>query len=67
MKNYNFAFNFAWVCNWVSDIKERTWIKGTENKLLRRIFGPKGDEVIGCWRKLHKAELHNFYSSSNKI
>jgi hypothetical protein len=30
-----------------------------ENRVLRRIFGPKGDEVIGGWRKLHNGELHN--------
>jgi hypothetical protein len=29
---------------------------------LRRIFGPKRDEVTGDWRKLHNEELHNFYS-----
>jgi hypothetical protein len=29
---------------------------------LRRIFGPKRDEVTGGWRKLHNEELHNFYS-----
>jgi hypothetical protein len=33
-----------------------------ENRVLRRIFGPKRDEVIG-WRKLHNEELHNLYSS----
>jgi hypothetical protein len=32
-----------------------------ENKVLRRIFGPKRDEVIGDWRKLHKEELRNLY------
>jgi hypothetical protein len=31
--------------------------------LLRRIFGPKRDEVIGGWRKLHYEELHNLYFS----
>jgi hypothetical protein len=31
------------------------------NKVLRRIFGPKRDEVTGEWRKLHNEELHNFY------
>jgi hypothetical protein len=35
------------------------------SRVLRRIFGRKGDEVIGCWRKLHNEELHNFYSSPN--
>jgi hypothetical protein len=34
-----------------------------ENKVLRRIFGPKRDEVTGEWRKLHSEELHNLYSS----
>jgi hypothetical protein len=37
-----------------------------ENRVLR-IFGPKRDEVTGDWRKLHKEELHNFYSSPNII
>jgi hypothetical protein len=36
-----------------------------ENSLLRRIFGPKRDEVTGDWRKLHIKELHNLYSSPN--
>jgi hypothetical protein len=30
-----------------------------ENRVLRRIFGPKRDEVTGEWRKLHSEELHN--------
>jgi hypothetical protein len=34
-----------------------------EDKVLRRIFGPKRDEVIGGWRKLHNEELHNVYCS----
>jgi hypothetical protein len=38
-----------------------------ENRLLRRIFGPKRDEVMGDWRKLHSEELHNLYSSPNII
>jgi hypothetical protein len=33
-----------------------------ENRVLRRIFGPKRDEVTGGWRKLHNEELHNLYS-----
>jgi hypothetical protein len=32
-----------------------------ENKVMRRIFGPKRDEVTGEWRKLHSEELHNLY------
>jgi hypothetical protein len=38
-----------------------------ENRVLRRIFGPKGDEVTGEWRKLHNGELHNLYSSPDII
>jgi hypothetical protein len=35
--------------------------------VLRRIFGPKGDEVTRQWRKLHNGELHNLYSSPDII
>jgi uncharacterized membrane protein len=38
-----------------------------ENRVLRRIFGPKRDEVTGEWRKLHNEELHNLYSSPDII
>jgi hypothetical protein len=38
-----------------------------ENRVLRRIFGPKRNEVTGGWRKLHNEELHNLYSSPNII
>jgi hypothetical protein len=38
-----------------------------KNRVLRRIFGPKRDEVIGGWSKLHNEELHNLYCSSSII
>jgi hypothetical protein len=38
-----------------------------ENRMLRRIFGPKREEVTGDWKKLHNEELHNLYSSPNII
>jgi hypothetical protein len=38
-----------------------------ENRVLRRIFGLKRDEVTGGWRKLHNKELHDLYSSPNII
>jgi hypothetical protein len=38
-----------------------------ENRVLRRIFGPKRDEVTGEWRKMHSGELHNLYSSPDFI
>ena len=39
----------------------------SENRLLRRVFGPKRDEVIGEWRKLHNAELNDLFSSPNIV
>jgi hypothetical protein len=38
-----------------------------ENRVVRRIFGPKRDEMTGDWRKLHNEELHEVYSSQNII
>jgi hypothetical protein len=38
-----------------------------ENRVLRRIFGPKRDEVTGGWRKLHNEELHGLYSSTGIV
>jgi hypothetical protein len=38
-----------------------------ENRMIRRIFGPKGDEVIGGWKKLHNEELHGLYSSPSIV
>jgi hypothetical protein len=39
----------------------------SEDRVLRRIFGLKKDEVTGGWRKLHDEELHNLYSSPSII
>jgi hypothetical protein len=38
-----------------------------DNRVLRRIFGPKRDEVTREWRKLHSEELHNLFSSPDII
>jgi hypothetical protein len=38
-----------------------------ENRVLRRMYGPKRDEATGEWRKLHNEELNNLYSSLNIV
>jgi hypothetical protein len=38
-----------------------------ENKVLRRIFGPKREEMVEGWRRLHNMEFHNLYDSPNSI
>jgi hypothetical protein len=48
-------------------LREKHRLRVSENRMLRRIFGPKRDEVIGGWRKLHNEELHNMYSSQSII
>jgi len=42
-------------------------LRVSENRVLRRIYGPKRVEVTGEWRKLHNDELNDLYSSSNII
>jgi hypothetical protein len=42
-------------------------LRGFENRELRRVFGPKRDEVTGEWIKSHSGQLHNLYSSSDII
>jgi hypothetical protein len=48
-------------------LREEIRLRVFENRVLRRIFGPKGDEVMGEWRKLLSEELHNLYSSPDII
>jgi hypothetical protein len=43
-------------------LREEHRLKVFENRVLRRIFGPKKDEVTGEWRKLHNEELRDLYS-----
>jgi len=51
----------------VADIEEKRKLRVFENMVLRRIFGPRRDEVTGEWRRLHNEELNDFYSSSNIV
>jgi hypothetical protein len=48
---------------WSLTLREEHRLRVFENRLLRRIFGPKRDEVTGEWRKLHNEELRDLYSS----
>jgi hypothetical protein len=52
---------------WSLTVREEHRLRVFENRVLRRIFGPKRDEIIGGWRKLHNEELHNLYSSQSII
>jgi hypothetical protein len=48
---------------WSLTIREEHRLRVSENRVLKRIFGPKRDEVTGEWRKLHNEELRDLYSS----
>jgi hypothetical protein len=52
---------------WSLTLREEHRLRVFEDRVLRRIFGPKRDEVTGEWRKLHNEELHNLYSSPDII
>jgi hypothetical protein len=52
---------------WSVTLREEHRLRVFENRVLRRIFGRKRDEVTGEWRKLHNEELHNLYSSPDII
>ena len=50
---------------WSLTLREERRLRVFEDKVLRRIFAPKRDEVIGEWRKLHNEELNILYASLN--
>ena len=52
---------------WSLTLREEHRLRVFENKVLRKIFGGKRDEITGEWRKLHNTELHALYSSPNII
>ena len=52
---------------WSLTLREERKLRVFENMVLRRIFGPRRDEVTGEWRRLHKEELNDLYSSPNNV
>jgi hypothetical protein len=52
---------------WTLTVREEHKLRVFENRVLRRIFGLKRNEMMGGWRKLHNDELHDLYSLSSII
>ena len=52
---------------WSVILREENRLRVFENRVLRKIFGPKRDELTGDWKKLHNKELHCLYCSTNFI
>jgi hypothetical protein len=63
MQNHNSASRLYECETWSLTLREEHRPRVLENRILRRIFGHKKDEVTGNLRKLHNEELHNLYSS----
>jgi hypothetical protein len=52
---------------WSLTLREKHRFKVSDHRVLRRMFGPKTEEVEGGWRSLHNEELHDLYISQNII
>jgi hypothetical protein len=66
MQNWNIHFRYG--CEtWSLTLREERRLRVFENRVLKRVFGPKRDEVTGEWRKLHNEELNDMYSLLNIV
>jgi len=52
---------------WSLTLREERRLRVFENMVLRRVFGPKTDEVTGEWRKVHNKKLNDLYSLPNIV
>ena len=52
---------------WSLTLREERKLRVFQNMVLRRIFGPRRDDITGEWRRLHNEELNDFYSSPNIV
>jgi len=62
-----FAVVLYWCGTWSLTLREERRLRMFENRVLRRIFGPKRDEGTEEWRRLHIEDLSDLYSSPNII
>jgi len=67
IQNYNFASCLYECETWSLTLREERRLRVFENRVLRRIFRPKRDEVTREWRKLHNEELNDLHCSSNIV